>query len=217
MNDTLDVAWYHHRMIFDDDRRGGYGGSEQRGASRRMAPAGRPIAPLASDETGLPVGRILFGLLLCLTALVQATFLPAVGLLQIIPDFALVFLLIWSATHGTREGLFWAFALGLWIDLLTLEYLGTHAIALLVVALIGGVAKDRLFRAGVILPMAAVFAATLAYNVVAQFMALFASQALDSSGALRLAVMTSLLNTMLVPVAYFALLLIERLMPRRAR
>lgn len=182
-----------------------------------MAPAGRPIAPLASDPQGLPVGRILFGLLLSLTALVQATFLPAVGLLQIIPDFALVFLLIWSAKHGTREGLFWAFALGLWIDLLTLETLGTHAIALLVVALVGGVTKDRLFRAGIILPMAAVFAATLAYNAVAQFMTLFAGETLEAVGALRLAIMTSLLNTLLVPVAYFALLLIERWMPRRAR
>jgi rod shape-determining protein MreD len=150
-------------------------------------------------------------------ALVQATFLPALGILQIIPDFALVFLLIWSSTHGTREGLFWAFALGLWIDFLTLDLLGTHGIALLAVALIGGATKDRLFRSGIILPMAAVFAATLAYNAIVQFLSVVSGDGLEAVGALRLSLMTSLLNMLLVPVAYVVLLLIERWMPRSVR
>ena len=113
-----------------------------------------------------PLGRILFGILLLVTALLQATFLPATGFIGVVPDFALVFLLIRSATHGTSEGLVWAVGLGLWIDLLTMDPLGTHALALISVALIGGVTGGKLFRSGAILPILTVLAATLTYSLV---------------------------------------------------
>src|SRR4051794_29706310 len=98
-------------MMFEENRRGATGNRDMVAGSRRAMAAGRPIAPLASDEPQFPAGSVLFGGLLLLTALVQASFLPALGWLKVTPDFALVFLLIWSATHGAREGLLWAFGL----------------------------------------------------------------------------------------------------------
>ena len=162
-----------------------------------------------------PTGRVLFAGLLLLTALMQATFFPASGYLGIVPDFAMVFLLIRSATHGVSEGLVWAAVLGFWIDLLAMDPLGTHVLALLVVALIGGATRGKLFRSGAILPVLTVLAATLAYNLVLVILSALAGDPVGGVSAFRLAIMTSLLNALLVPLAYGVLLVCDRWIPRR--
>lgn len=167
-------------------------------------------------DTARTVNRGPFAALLLLIAMVQATFMPATGLLGIVPDIALVFILIWSATHGVYEGLFWAFGLGLWLDLLTLEPLGMHAIALLVVAVVGGATRGKLFRSGAILPVVAVVVATLASSLVQLLLRSFAGEVGDVAGALRLAVMAALLNALLVPLAYGCLFVFDRWIPHRA-
>lgn len=166
-------------------------------------------------EAGLPVARIAFGLLLLTTALAQATFLPALGLLGVLPDFALIFLLIWSATHGATEGMYWAFGLGLWLDVLTMDALGAHGIGLLAVAAIGGAIRGRLFRSGAVLPVVAVVAATLAYSMIVMLVAGIAGERVDVVSAMRLALMIALLNALLVPLAYGLLLVFDRWIPRR--
>src|SRR5262245_36513159 len=97
-----------------------------------------PIGATRSPDGPSVLTRAFFALLLISLATVQATFVPALGVFGVFPDFVLVFLLIWSAARGVGEGLIWAFGLGIWLDLLTMDPLGTHAIALLVVAVIGG-------------------------------------------------------------------------------
>jgi rod shape-determining protein MreD len=159
--------------------------------------------------------RALFAFLLLTLAMLQATFLPALGLSSMYPDFALVFLLIWSSVRGTAEGLIWAFGLGLWLDLLTLDRLGTHAIALLAVAAMGGAVRGRFFRSGAILPLLAVIVATLAYDMLLIVIHLMQGDRVDVSGAMRLALLHSLLNALLVPLAYGVLLMFERWIPRR--
>ncbi|MEX1158805.1 MAG: rod shape-determining protein MreD [Thermomicrobiales bacterium] len=161
------------------------------------------------------MGHVLFASLLLLTALLQATFFPATGLLSIVPDFALVFLLIRSATHGVSEGLVWAAVLGFWIDLLSMDPLGTHVLALLVVAIVGGATGGKLFRSGAILPVLTVLGATLAYGLVIVMLSIAAGDTVAAGGAVRLTIMTSLLNALLVPLAYGVLLVFDRWIPRR--
>jgi rod shape-determining protein MreD len=162
-----------------------------------------------------PMGRILFAILLLVTALLQATFFPATGFIGIVPDFALVFLLIRSATHGVTEGLVWATGLGFWVDLLTMDPLGTHVLALIPVALIGGVTGGKLFRSGAILPVLTVLAATLTYSLVLVILSVMGGDPVGGVSAFRLAIMTSLLNALLVPLAYGVLLVFDRWIPRR--
>lgn len=162
-----------------------------------------------------PLGRILFAVLLLVTALLQATFFPATHFISIVPDFALVFLLIRSATHGVSEGLVWAAVLGFWIDLLAMDPLGLHVLALLAVALIGGVTGGKLFRSGAILPVLTVLAATLTYSLVLTILAAMGGNPVGGASAFRLAIMTSLLNALLVPIAYGVLLVFDRWAPRR--
>jgi rod shape-determining protein MreD len=162
-----------------------------------------------------PLGRILFGILLLVTSLLQATFFPATDFIGIVPDFALVFLLIRSATHGVSEGLVWAVGLGLWIDLLTMDPLGTHALALIFVALIGGATGGKLFRSGAILPILTVLAATLTYSLVLAILSALAGEPVGGASVFRLAIMTSLLNALLVTLTYGVLLVFDRWIPRR--
>lgn len=171
--------------------------------------------PARMADGGYPVARFFFAALLMLTALAQATVLPAVDLITVVPDFALVFLLIWSASHGTGEGFFWAFGLGVWLDFLTLDRLGSHSIALLAVAAIGGAARGQLFRSGAVLPIFAVVLATLAYNAVSYLFVLLAGDAPPLLGSVRLALLAAALNAVLAPVAYVVVLVFERWMPRR--
>lgn len=174
-----------------------------------------PVGASRAADGTLIFGRVLFALLLMFFALLQSSFLPATGLMGVVPDFALVFLLIWSSARGTPEGLIWAFGLGLWLDLLTLDPLGTHAIALLAVAAMGGAVRGRLFRSGAILPILAVIIATLAYGMLLIVVHLLQGVHVDVSGAMRLALLNALLNALLVPLAYGVLLMFERWVPRR--
>jgi rod shape-determining protein MreD len=163
----------------------------------------------------MAVGRTLFAMLVTFTALLQASLFPAMDVLAVMPNFALVFLLIWSSGHGVEEGLIWAFGLGIWLDLLTLDRLGTHAIALLPVAIVGGLVSGRFFRSGAILPIIAVIVATVAFTTVKLGISLMAGEAGDVLASVRLALIASLLNVLVVPLAYGALIVFERWTPRR--
>ena len=159
--------------------------------------------------------RFLFSIALMFVALLQATLFPASAVLNVIPDFALVLLLVWSASRGVEEGLLWAFGLGLWIDFLTLDPLGTHVLPLMVVAVIGGVTQGRLFRSGIVLPAVAVFGATMAYRLVGMTFNVFSGRTVEMSGEIRLALLAALLNVMLVPLVYGFVLIMDRWIPKR--
>lgn len=112
------------------------------------------------------MARFVFGLILALMVLVQATVLPEINPLIVTPNLVLVTLFIWSSMRGTREGLFWAFGAGLLLDGLSLDPLGTNGLALLTVVLLARPARRRVFHSGLIVPMVLILVATLAHAAV---------------------------------------------------
>ncbi len=110
--------------------------------------------------------RILFGLLLFVTALVQATVLPRVNPTSLSPDLILVMLFLWSASRGIRESLAWIFFTGILLDVLTLDPLGTNGLALVIVVLLSGPGRQRIFQFNVVVPVLLVFVATIVHGVV---------------------------------------------------
>ena len=160
--------------------------------------------------------RIIFAVLAAFLALVQASFFPASGLIGMYPDLTLVFLLVWSAHHGVDEGLWMAFGLGLWLDVITMDTLGTHVLSLLPVAVIGALASWRLLRSGMMLPILAVIAATIASAFVATVLLALGGNAPEPFAATRLAIATALLNAIIVPFAWGVTLIIDRWVPRHA-
>lgn len=161
------------------------------------------------------MSRLLFALLLIAAALVQATFFQAIEGVEVVPNLALVLLLVWSSSHSVEEGLIWAFALGLWFDMLTLDPLGIHAIPFMLVALAGWAVRGRFFRSGAILPIAAVIAVTIGAGIVIIALDFLRGERILFVGEMRLLLVMAFLNALFVPLIYLVVLIIERVTPGR--
>ena len=166
---------------------------------------------LGTHGTCRQVRRILFALILWLIATLQATVFPEINILGIGPNIALVAILVWSAETSVVEGLIWAFLLGIYLDVLALDPLGSHALALLPVVVIGGLARRRVLHSGVILPMVLVVGATIAYQLVEGIIGAVAGRSYPLAVTIRLGVLTALLNMLVVPVLYLFTALLDRL------
>lgn len=161
------------------------------------------------------MARIFFALCLISAALIQATILPALDVLEVLPDVTLVLLLVWSALRGTREGLIWAFGLGLFIDMLSLDPLGTNGLALLGVALLGGLSRRRFFHSTLIIPIALAVVATVIHALVLLLFRSGEGAGLPISSVFRLIVLQALLNSMCVPPLYVVFGWMQRRMVTR--
>lgn len=144
------------------------------------------------------MSRIFFGILLVLAALAQATVMPRINPVPVYPDFVLVFLFLWSASRSVRESLVWVFLAGILLDVLALDPLGANALALVIVVLLAGLVRQRVFHANVLIPMALVAVATVIHGVVL--------------GALRgdlpvgwFIPLQALIHALLIPVIYLIL------------
>jgi len=146
--------------------------------------------------------RILFGLLLFVTAMVQATVLPRVNPTSLSPDIVLVMLFLWSASRGIRESLAWIFFTGLLLDVLTLDPLGTNGLALVIVVLFSGPGGRRIFQFNVVVPILMVFVATIVHGLV-----LYTLRGAAPGFSI---VLQAILHAMLLPILY----LISRLFSR---
>lgn len=112
------------------------------------------------------MARILFGLLVVVAALVQATILPRVNPLSVYPDLVLVLMFLWAIRHGVRESLLWIFFSGLFLDVLTLDPFGTNGLALVVIVLLAGPARHRLFQSRIVMPILLVVVVTVVHGVM---------------------------------------------------
>jgi len=149
------------------------------------------------------MARILFGLLLLLVALVQATILPRVNPVSVYPDLVLVLLFVWSSARGPREALAWVFFTGLLLDVLALDYFGTNALALLVVVALAGLAHQRVLHANILIPIALVALATVVHGVA---LAVLRGD-LPTGWFIPL---QALMHAVLVPFIYLALRIVDR-------
>jgi rod shape-determining protein MreD len=154
--------------------------------------------------------RIIFAILLMLMALIQTTVLPMGHVIGLTPDLVLVCLLLWSATREPREGLVWAFGTGLFLDLLTLAPLGSTALALLPVAVIGWLSRSRFFQSGLLFPLLMTMAATLVHGIALLLLAPLTGSHLNVVAGVRLALLGALLNAVLVPPLYLIVQLLDR-------
>jgi rod shape-determining protein MreD len=164
------------------------------------------------------MARALFALLLVTAALAQATILPALGPIAVLPNLVLVLLLVWSALRGVAEGLAWVFTVGVLMDLLALDPLGCNGLALLPVALLAGPARRRFFHSGMVFPLLLAMLATVAHALV-----LAVLRGMDDGGALlpaaavaRLTFLQALLNALLVPPLYVVAGWMDRSMLEKA-
>ncbi len=155
--------------------------------------------------------RLIFALVIALMAIAQAAFIPAINVLSIGPNIVLVLILIWSAERGMAEGVIWTLPVGILLDLLALDPLGSNTLALIPVAIIGGLARRRLFHSGVIIPMVLVIAATVVHQAIGAIVSSATGSSYSLGVTIRLSLLTALLNVAMVPVLYIGIALLDRL------
>ena len=149
--------------------------------------------------------------LLFTAALLQATFLPAIGLVRARPELVVTAVAIWAVLRGVREALPWAFTGGLLLDLFSQSPFGTAALALVLVAFCSSVGEASVFRTNFLLPTVIVFWASVLYGVLYLFLLRTHQMPVDWAGTLRHSVVPSaLLSTLCAPPIYLLLSRIER-------
>jgi rod shape-determining protein MreD len=161
--------------------------------------------------------RPVFGLLLVVAAVLQTALLPRWQLLAVTPGLVVVLILAWSAYRGLPEALIWVFAAGLLLDILGLDRLGANALALLPVAMLGGLSRGRFFHSALVFPMVLAFLATFVY--VAALLALrgILGEGGDPGQVFgRVTLLQGLLNALLVPPIFGLLGWLQRTEPERA-
>ena len=156
-------------------------------------------------------------LLLVLAALVQASLLPAVGLVAVRPNLVLQIVVIWAVLRGVREALPWALTGGVVLDTFSGAPFGTATLPLLVTAFCSSAGEISIFRSNLLLPLAVVFWGSLLYDALYLF--LLATHQLPVSWLQTLrhiVVPGAILNMILAPLAYLVVSRIER-RTRRAK
>lgn len=160
----------------------------------------RPDTRSTPDE---PMARLAFGLLLFATVIAQATFIPRLNPLLATPDLALVLLFLWSARHSVRESLMWIFCFGLILDVLALDPIGLHALALVPVALLAHPLRIMPWRYSLTSVMALVFLASLFHGAILAILR-------GTSPDVMLIGMQTVMQVILIPVVFLMLRLVGR-------
>jgi rod shape-determining protein MreD len=160
--------------------------------------------------------RWVFALVLLGAAIAQATLLPVIGLVGVLPNLVLVLVLVRTARRGVVDGVLWVVFVGLVLDTLALDPLGTNGVALLPVVLVGGMAQRRWFISGAAFPMLLAILATFASAVTLVAVRAFGGEGMAPLAAvLRMTTLQALLNAVLVPPFYGLVGWLARTEPER--
>ncbi len=115
---------------------------------------------------GGEIARVLFAALLLIFALAQGPVVQALFPLDVTPNLVLVLLTLWAGYHGLREGIAWAFAAGMLLDLLLFAPLGAHALAFMAVVMAIEPVRHIVFGENHVWALVAVFGAALISDFV---------------------------------------------------
>lgn len=110
---------------------------------------------------GGEIARVVIAALILLFALSQGPVVQALFPLDVTPNIVVVLVVLWAGYHGVREGVIWAFAAGLLLDLLLLAPLGSHALALILVVIAIEPVRRHAFGENHAWALVAVFVAAL--------------------------------------------------------
>jgi rod shape-determining protein MreD len=148
------------------------------------------------------MASVVLAISLVFFALMQATVFPSSDLIGIFPDVTLVIILVWSAVRGVREGLVWAFVVGILLDTLALDPLGGNALALLPVVLLGALSGRAFFQSNLIVPIVACVIATFLHAFVLLLVRSAGGESIAIAPLLRIIMLQTVLNVMIVPPIY---------------
>lgn len=112
------------------------------------------------------MARLIFGIVLFAMVFAQATIIPALNPLTVSPNVVLLLLFIVTMFRGMREGLGWLFVAGILTDVLAMDPFGANGLAMLPAVLLVGPAREPVFRANILIPIALVMVATVFHALI---------------------------------------------------
>jgi len=107
---------------------------------------------------------------LLLAAVLQVSVFSRIAVGGAAPQLVLLSVVAWSLVRGPMEGIFWGFTGGLFYDLASGGPVGVSALSLVAVAAVAGILGLRLFGSNPLLPLLAVFAASMVYFIIDGFL-----------------------------------------------
>jgi rod shape-determining protein MreD len=145
------------------------------------------------------------------SAFLQSTLVPllAIGGWKI--DLPLLVVVSWGLLAVPGEAGLWGFIAGIFLDLFSGLPFGTQTLALTSIGLLMGLTQTTIFTTNVILPPAAIFIATVAYDVLILAIISTVGTPVQWNDYMIYRILpTAILNTFVLPLVYFPLLRLQR-------
>lgn len=153
--------------------------------------------------------------LLLLVAVVQTSAMPHLRIWGVFPDLPLLVVVSWGLLRGAKEGLVWGLIAGLCVDLLSGAPAGAATASLVAVGFLAGLTQRGAFRAQVLLPVAAVFVATMLYDLIFLLAMLISGRPVQWLATMgRIILPSAALNLLLTPIVYWLLRSLHRRLGR---
>jgi cell shape-determining protein MreD len=143
-------------------------------------------------------------LIACFLAIVQASSVEQFKILGVSPNLMLVFLVAWLVIRGLDDVLPMVFVAGVTFGLVGLQSPGVVLLALLPIAGLGAFREMHVIHSDLILVLALVFGASLAYEVVTLASVMATGGGFDVAAALRATVIpAAIVNVVIAGPVYF--------------
>lgn len=154
--------------------------------------------------------------LLALVALVQTTLIPLFFPGPVRPDLMLMLVVGWGVVNEKGQAALWGLTGGILLDLMSGTPFGLHAVSLGAIGFLADTLQSNFFRANILIPLAAIFVATLMVDVAqAAALQLFGYPINWAYATLNVILPTAILNTALMPLMYWGLRRLDRVVRPR--
>ena len=99
-------------------------------------------------------------------AVFQVVVVPKLAVRGVYPDLILLLVIARSLIAGGRGAVFWGFAGGLWMDVLSGGAIGASSLALMATSFLTGIGHNAIFRRNSFVPSIAALAGTLVFSLI---------------------------------------------------
>ncbi len=158
---------------------------------------------------GGELARVVIAVLVGFFALTQGPVVQALFPLDVTPNIVLVLVILWAGYTSVREGIVWAFAAGIFLDLLQFAPLGANALATMVVVLALSPIRAFAFADNHAWPLLVVFVGAMLHDFVLVIVTNLARHGLPFDSLWRFSIARALTDV-IAAVALLPLMLVLR-------